>query len=274
MRLLPILLFILFLTTACIFQQADFDINNKAEIEQEEINVNQEIESILETKDQNIEEDEKTAEGDKNFLEKAGEAVKEIFISDKPEEDELPSTFNADVDFAPQAPFANWDMPYKEACEEASMIMAVRYFKEQALNESIMKDEILKLVDWEENQGYKVDMTAAEVAQAIEDYFNSKAELSYEVAVDKIKEELVKGKLIIIPAAGRQLGNPYFQQPGPLYHMLVITGYDRDEFITNDPGTKRGEGFKYKYQTLINAIHDWNDGDVDNGQKVMILVSK
>ena len=88
--------------------------------------------------------------------------------------------------------------------------------------------------------------------------------------------------MIIIPAAGRLLGNPYFQTPGPIYHMLVIRGYNATEFITNDPGTKRGDGFKYKYQTLINAIHDWDhqraeggmtDEEMAQGNKVMIVVN-
>jgi len=45
-----------------------------------------------------------------------------------------------------------------------------------------------------------------------------------------------------------------------------------DKFITNDPGTKRGENFAYKYQDLMNAIHDWNNGDVKNGRPVVLVV--
>ena len=37
----------------------------------------------------------------------------------------------------------------------------------------------------------------------------------------QIKEFLMAGKLVIVPAAGRQLGNPYYKAPGPVYHMLV-----------------------------------------------------
>ena len=39
--------------------------------------------------------------------------------------------------------------------------------------------------------------------------------------------------------------------------MLVVIGYTDDGFITNDPGTKRGEQYWYKTETLLDAIHDW-----------------
>ncbi|KKR45570.1 MAG: hypothetical protein UT82_C0026G0013, partial [Parcubacteria group bacterium GW2011_GWB1_40_14] len=91
--------------------------------------------------------------------------------------------------------------------------------------------------------------------------------------VDTIKRELAAGNPIIVPAAGRELGNPYFTSPGPLYHMLVIRGYTSDDkFITNDPGTRRGEEYTYKFDILMNAIHDWNGGDVINGKKVIIVL--
>lgn len=275
MKIKLILTIILFLTTACVSKQADFNTEKSEEkivnSEQKSVTINDSNSEIKEEKQEESEENLNKVPEEKNFLEKATDIAKDILTKDK---NEIPSTFNMDVDFAPQAPFANWDMPYQEACEEASMIMAARYFKNQKVDNSIMDREILKLVDWEEKHGYEIDMTAAEVAKTLEDYFSVEAELSKQVTVDKIKKELANGKLIIIPAAGRQLDNPYYTQPGPRYHMLVVRGYDRNEFITNDPGTKRGEAYKYKYDVLINAIHDWNGGDVEQGQKIMILVSE
>jgi len=79
------------------------------------------------------------------------------------------------------------------------------------------------------------------------------------------------------------LGNPYFRTPGPIYHMLVVKGYDEDEFITNDVGTKRGDGFRYKYDRLISAIHDWDhqsaeggmtDEEIARGRRVLIVIEK
>ena len=39
--------------------------------------------------------------------------------------------------------------------------------------------------------------------------------------------------------------------------MLVLIGYDENNFITNDPGTRRGEKYKYPQERVVNAIHDW-----------------
>ena len=195
----------------------------------------------------------------------------------------IPESLDYPVAFISQAPYAVWDDLHKEACEEASMIMVAKYFKQEPLTAHTMEQSILNLVNWENDSNYKIDLTALEVRDILENYFDLKAELVTEVTIERIKEELASGKLIIVPAAGRQLGNPYFQTPGPIYHMLVIRGYDERNFITNDVGTKRGEGYKYKYQKLIDAIHDWDhnlaidgmtDEEINQGRKAMIVVSK
>ena len=187
------------------------------------------------------------------------------------------------VPFAPQAPHANWDMPYQEACEEAAMIMIAKYAKKEKFDAQIMDEEILKLVAWQEKNNYPIDLTADQIVEVLKKYFFINAYTDTETNVQNIKDLLNQKKLIIIPAAGRQLGNPYFTGVGPLYHNLVIIGYDEDEFITNDPGTRRGEKYRYKYFDLINAIHDWNGGvrvfkdprpepDITKGKKVMVVI--
>ena len=189
----------------------------------------------------------------------------------------IKTTLNLPVSFAPQAPFADWGMPYQEACEEASIIIAAKYFKNEPLDKHIMDREILDLVEWEKGYfGYWQDTTAAEVVKILKEYYDVNSHTTTEVTTEKIKKELNKGNLIIVPTAGRLLDNPYFSGEGPAYHMLVIRGYDRNEFITNDPGTKRGDGFKYKYDNLINAIHDWNETkeNIYEGRKVMVVVEK
>ncbi|HUT22160.1 MAG TPA: C39 family peptidase [Candidatus Bipolaricaulota bacterium] len=169
----------------------------------------------------------------------------------------LPATFDLDVAFASQAPFGNWELPYQEACEEASLITAYKYFAKQPLDAAIMDEELKKLVAWETtNLGLYTDTNVAEVARMAKEYFKLDVEISSDVSEQRIKEELVKGHLIILPASGRDLDNPNFTAPGPLFHMLVVRGYDRNEFITNDPGTRKGLKFKYKYDNLLSAVHD------------------
>jgi len=197
----------------------------------------------------------------------------------------LKQSVNLPVAFASQAPFGVWDELHGEACEEASMIMAVKYFNDDALTAHIMEQELLSLVKWETAQGYKVDVTVSEAVEILRDHLGLSATVVTDVSTDRIKKELSAGKLVIVPAAGRELGNPYFTSPGPIYHMLVIRGYDggTGEFITNDPGTKRGEGYRYRYQVLLSAVHDWDhtraeggmtDEEMAQGRKAMIVVSK
>ena len=196
---------------------------------------------------------------------------------------EVPAKLELPVLFAQQAPFANWDEVHEETCEEASMIMVARYFKGQPLTEAIMEEELQKILKWQEEHGYKVDATAEETIQILKDYFKLEARLSEEVTADRIKYELSQGNLIIVPAAGRELKNPNFKQPGPIYHMLVVKGYNDREFITNDPGTRKGNGYKYSYETLLGATHDWDhelakdgmsDAEIAQQPKVLIIVEK
>ena len=154
--------------------------------------------------------------------------------------------------------------------------MAAHYFKKQPLERQQLNQEIIDLIAWEVSElGYYEDTTAEETAQVAREYFGLEVETTEEVTVERIQRELAAGHLIIPPFAGRQLPNPYFRQPGPRYHMLVIKGYDarRGEFITNDPGTNtKGEGLRYAYDDLLNAVHDWNGWNVDEGRRVMLIV--
>lgn len=197
---------------------------------------------------------------------------------------QIPEKFLLNIAFSQQAPFSNWDAAHEETCEEASMIMADRYYKRQPLNEQIMEEELQELLKWESERGYKVDLTAQETVDVLKAYFGLTAHLSKSVTVDQIKYELSQGKPIIIPAAGRELHNPNFKQPGPIYHMLLIKGYNSKELITNDPGTRKGNGYSYAYDVLLNAIHDWNpvlaassptgmtEAGMLKGEKIMIVI--
>ncbi len=188
---------------------------------------------------------------------------------------EIPDEINLAVPFTPQAPHANWDLPYKETCEEASVLMVARYKKGEVITSPEDADaEILKLVEFQNNYfGDYKDTTAEQTAEIAREYYGFKnTEVVYDFTTEDIKKELALGNPVIVPAAGRQLSNPYFRSPGPLYHMLVIRGYTQNKFITNDPGTKRGEEYVYKYDDLLSAVHDWNGGGVDTGQKVMIVI--
>lgn len=182
--------------------------------------------------------------------------------------------------FIVQAPFADWSERYKETCEEASVLIVHNFYRGLTeLSQQQMKDKIDELTDWgDEHFAGAFDTNITETAEYFTDYLEydpARVRVVKDITIDDIKAVLAQGYPVIVPAAGRELGNKYFQTPGPLYHMLVIVGYDQDEFITNDPGTRRGEGYRYQQEVLYNAIHDWT-GDYDtilSGQKVMLVVT-
>ena len=224
--------------------------------------------------------------GDNKTEKKIDETIK---IIEKPVQDlqvknkeiaiNIPTEYKMKVPFTSQAPKADWNELFKESCEEASMIMAHYYLQNKTFNKETSTKEILDLIEWEkDNLGHFEDSDVKEVSVILENYFGYKdiKIVSADVTIDTIKYFISNNKPIIIPAAGRLLGNKYFRQPGPLYHMLVITGYDNKNFITNDPGTKNGEGYKYSYQTLLNAIHDIPEGGIDeivNGKKMFLVIN-
>lgn len=189
----------------------------------------------------------------------------------------LPAEINLAVPFTVQAPHANWEAPYKEFCEEASVLMAIRYLQNQPIPSAEAADAaLLEIKDFEESRfGYYEDTTAAQTAIVMREHFKRDDVVLVEnPSVTDIKQALADGKLVIMPVAGQQLGNPYFRAPGPLYHMLVIKGYTtQGKFITNDPGTRRGADYIYEENVLMNAMHDWRtDGRVDQGRKVVLVV--
>ena len=189
---------------------------------------------------------------------------------------ELPTAINLPVPFTTQAPFSNWDLPYQEACEEASALMEIRYvFGNSILSSEDADAAILDLVKTnEEILQYPYDQTAKQVQELISEIDSAiKTRLITDPTIEELKREIASGNVIIVPAAGRLLRNPFFNRPGPVYHMLVLRGYTSDGyFITNEPGTKRGEGYLYTLERIMDAMHDWNGGEVENGQKIVIVV--
>ena len=190
----------------------------------------------------------------------------------------IPKKINLTVPFTCQAPFADWDDLHNEACEEASIIMLHHYLQATDLTPRQADQEIISLVDWQkENWGGHNDLSISKVAQLLTDFYGyDNVQVKYQFSLDDIKQELVLGHPVIIPVAGRQLPNPYYKTPGPLYHYLLIRGYKNGQFITNDSGTKRGKGFVYQQEIVWQVIHDLPIGgkeDILLGQKAMLVVN-
>ena len=186
------------------------------------------------------------------------------------EEVVIPESYDLDMPFQPQAPHGNWDMPYQEGCEEASAILATTYLDDKNITAEEMNQEILNMVEWQNKMwGGHYDLNVRETGDMMTGYYEEKydLELLYDFTWDDIKKEIAAGHPVILPCAGQELGNPYYTSPGPVYHMLVVKGYTPDYIITNDVGTKRGADYKYDYNTLYNAVSDW-----ETGRKAAIVV--
>ncbi|PIR41455.1 MAG: hypothetical protein COV31_01105 [Candidatus Yanofskybacteria bacterium CG10_big_fil_rev_8_21_14_0_10_46_23] len=188
------------------------------------------------------------------------------------------------VPFTAQAPFGDWaDQRQQDACEEASALMAVYWARGiTALTPQKALGEIITASDWQEAQYGTYNDTSAQdtVSRIIMRYFQyAEARVELPNSPQDILAEIEAGSLVLVPAVGQLLGNPYFTPPGPERHMLVIIGYDYEtkEFITNDPGTKRGKDYRYNQNVLFEAIRDYPTGNhrpSTENQKRMIIISK
>ncbi|MDX9913211.1 MAG: C39 family peptidase [Candidatus Moranbacteria bacterium] len=184
---------------------------------------------------------------------------------------------NIKVPFISQAPLGVWDERHEEACEETSLIMLNAYLKNGTLDKNSGEKEIQKIIDFQiEKYGDYKDTSAKETVKLARDFYGlDNLKVVYDFTQEDIKKYLSKGNPIIVPAAGRALGNPNFTAPGPLYHNLILTGFTQDDLvITNDPGTRKGENYTYKLSVLYEAIHDFdgNKEEIAKGRKAMIVV--
>ena len=188
-----------------------------------------------------------------------------------------------DVPFLAQAPFGQWsDAVYQNACEEASILMAdlwVRGVKSISPQEATQ--DIKDLTDFEDkifNTFY--DLSTADTAELMKEYYNyDNVEVKTDITADDIIQELLNGNIVIVPMNGQELNNPYYTQPGPLEHKILVKGYDfkTDEFITNDCGTRHGESYRYPKDVFFNAIREYPTGykePIVGVTKVMMVIKK
>jgi hypothetical protein len=192
-----------------------------------------------------------------------------------------------EVPFISQAPLGNWSDPvYQNGCEEAAIIMAMAWVKgEGAIGAEEGIRRIKDISKFEEKVfGHNIDTDVPDVVKIIKKYYEyEKIEAQFDFNADDIVKQLQEGNVILVPTFGRALKNPNYTSPGPITHMLVVTGFDdaKKEFVTNDPGTRKGEEYRYPYGILINAIWSYPSGkkhpqppNQGEMEKSMIIVRK
>jgi hypothetical protein len=189
-----------------------------------------------------------------------------------------PPTLVLQVPFTPQAPNDNWDR--NEDCEETSITMANAFLSGTTENE-VPADEAQKAINnlkiWEQaNLGYNADTGAGATTRLAEGAFGLKVEQIKDFTEQDLKKALVAGRPILLPINAKMLNNPNYRNSGPLYHMIVLRGYNEKGFIINDPGTNEGNGNVYSFAILQSAAADWNQAtkSMEPNNKIALVLSK
>lgn len=185
------------------------------------------------------------------------------------------------IPFTIQAPLAEWDNPiFQDGCEEASAYMVIMWLRGEDITPAKARQEIISLSAWQvDNYGSAVDTSVVDTARRIfVDYYKTAVKVKIDVKIKDLIDALDAGFVIVAPFNGQKLNNPHYANEGPLRHNLVIRGYDPStkEFITNDPGTKYGEAYRYSYNVLYEALGDYPTGDheeIESRSKSIILIS-
>ena len=139
--------------------------------------------------------------------------------------------------------------------------------------EKSLKNEILELVDWEMDQFGDYEHTSVDqTAKILGNYLGLKTVIHENPTLDDVKEVLADGHFIIMTLAGKELGNPFFTNGGPVYHAVLVKGYKKDgRVIVHDVGTRNGENYVYSWSVMENALHDYAE-PIESGTKRMIEV--
>jgi len=188
-----------------------------------------------------------------------------------------------DVPFVSQAPLAQWSNPlYQNACEEAAILMAHLWTigaKPISANEATTELAVMSAFE-DSNFGFFYDLSTPDTAELMQKYYNyDKITVKDNITAQDMINELQKGNVLIVPMNGQELNNPYYTAPGPAEHKILVKGYDFNtkEFITNDPGTRHGENYRYPEDVFFNAIREYPTGykePITSIEKMMMVVSK
>jgi len=193
-------------------------------------------------------------------------------LTSKPAELTLP------IPFSTQAPNGNWDG--NENCEETSAVMANAYLNGNTQEEIPPTDAqkgIDELVQWEQqNFHHNANTGAAETAHMIEAVLHLKTNIITNFTADDLKNAIKNHQVILLPLNAQSLAPDNYPEFQPTYHMVVVTGYENENFTVNDPGTSKGENNKYLFAQLQAASSDWDSANkkIDAAKKLALIVYK
>lgn len=186
------------------------------------------------------------------------------------------------VPFAVEVPDGRWVDPWKNACEEASMIMVDQYYQGKIkLTNAEAKKLMLPIFTLEDELfGFNKDSNAGETKLFADKFLSFTATIKENPTLDEIKAELTAKRPVITMHYGWGLNNPalHFRSGGSSYHMMVLSGFDdvKKQFIVQDSGNSKGLDFRYKYDIILKTLHDFNraTGQADGPARVLFTEPK
>ena len=163
------------------------------------------------------------------------------------------------VPFVCQNPFQDkegWKI-HDESCEEAAVLQAVLFLKNENISFSKAHQKFLDMIAWQkspEHFGKHKDLFKKDLEYFTEKYFNFRpTEVFF---LEEINQNILKGIItfglpVILPTMAKELKNPFYHHQE--YHMVTLIGFNKEKAIVNDVGTKRGQHFVYSWEVLLNA---------------------
>lgn len=181
------------------------------------------------------------------------------------------------VPFSIQIPNGAWIQPFADACEETSLLMVRSYYQKTDFSDKKkIAEQIKELVGLEDKLfGFNKDTSAKLMVYLINGFMPYEARVVENPTIEMITNELDENHPVIVPLNGRKLSNHLYVFPGPSYHVVVLTGYDKEKelFFANDPGFKSGDHFSYSMKAILNANEDYVTDSKKVRSHVMIFTS-
>ncbi|KKU51561.1 MAG: hypothetical protein UX72_C0018G0007 [Parcubacteria group bacterium GW2011_GWA2_47_10] len=196
---------------------------------------------------------------------------------EKESKEPLPLSFELPVPFTAQAPYGNWNEPWQNFCEEAVILMTARFhdgYTRQTIPPEEASRSLLSIMRYEQKHlGYNIDTGVDDIASTLKGAYNVPMQVVSNATIEDIKNTVLRYRPVIVPVSGKLLQNPQFLRGGPVYHTVLVIGYDdRDEtFITHEPGTRFGKRYRYDQKKLYNAIADWDQRLGLVSKKVIVI---
>lgn len=182
------------------------------------------------------------------------------------------------VPFIAQAPTGDWNLPFEEACEETSLIMVDAFYKnKKSIDRFEARDRIRELVEYQNARfGFYDDTSMKDTGVIAQEEFGMHSLTETNVTKEAIKRHITEGNPVIFPVAGKNLGNPRYKGEGPPYHVIVIVGFDDDQFVVHDPGTRYGAFNRYHMDHLLRENHDLtvSQDEIKKGARGMLVVTQ